>query len=75
MLAEVLNRAAIEFLANRLGKLFSELDQQRVAAPGIGADEQRRLIDYLVRHASSLMSSLMSSEGERYDSEAPRRAL
>ena len=41
----------VEILANRCGEILGDLDQQRVAAPGIGTVEQRRLVGYLVRHA------------------------
>ena len=43
----------VEILADRLGKILGDLHQQRIAAPGIAACQRRRLVCYLVRHASS----------------------
>ena len=43
----------VQFPAHRLGKIFGELHQQRIAAPRIGARQWRRLVCYIVRQAVS----------------------
>ena len=43
----------VEILLDRGGEEFGELHQQRVAAPGIGAGERRRLVRHFVGHAAS----------------------
>ena len=51
----------VEILAHRGGKLLGDLDQQRIAAPGIAACNRRRLVGYLVRHALSFVLSPQSA--------------
>ena len=43
----------VEILAHRIGKALGELDQQRIAPPGVAARQRRRLVRHVVGHALS----------------------